>query len=169
MTREAPVLHMICGMVASGKSTLATQLAEAEASGIVILSEDIWLGALYGDQMATLNDYVHASSTLRGVIGPHVVGLLRAGVSVVLDFAANTVQQRRWMRNMLEQSGANHRMHVLCVPDEICRARLHNRNQLGGHPFTVSDTQFDVILQHFVPPGVDEGFDVEYHGSEAEF
>jgi hypothetical protein len=92
MSDGKPVLHLLCGKIASGKSTLAGQLAEE--LGTVLISEDRWLDGLYGDQMETLRDYVRFAGKLRAMMGPHVAGLLRAGISVVLDFPANTVETR---------------------------------------------------------------------------
>ncbi len=93
----------------------------------------------------------------------HVAGLLRAGVSVVLDFPANTVASRRWMRSIFEAAGAAHRLHFLDVPDEVCRQRLRARNASGTHPFETTDEQFELISSHFAAPSPEEGFDVERH------
>ena len=48
-------LHLLCGKIASGKSTLAARLG-AEP-GCIILSEDQWLAALYPDQLHSVADY----------------------------------------------------------------------------------------------------------------
>ena len=60
----------------------------SHASALVLIAEDAWLGALYADQMASGADYLRCSARLRGIMGPHVAGLLEAGVSVALDFPA---------------------------------------------------------------------------------
>ena len=78
------------GKIASGKSTLAKSLA-AEQSAI-LLSEDQWLSRLYPDQIKSITDYVRRARQIREVVGPLVTDLLRAGVTVVLDFPANTPQ-----------------------------------------------------------------------------
>lgn len=96
MPNASPTLHLLCGKIASGKSTLAAKLSNE--SGTVLIVEDEWLGALFADQMSTGADYLHHSSKLRTVIAPHVSAVLRAGVSVVLDFVASTLAQRRWMQ-----------------------------------------------------------------------
>lgn len=155
MTTPA-TLHMICGKVAAGKSTLAARLADAPNT--VRLSEDDWLGPLFGDQIKTPADYVTAAGKLRRVIGPHIANLLNTGLSVVLDFPANTVETRVWMRSILDQTDANHQMHVLAPSDEVCLARLHARNASGTHPFQVTDEQFHQISKHFAPPTAAEGF-----------
>lgn len=156
-----PVLHMVCGKIAAGKSTLTAQLAAAPAT--VLVSEDFWLSRLYGDEMRTVADYVRCSGKLREAMGPHLAALLRAGVSVVLDFPANTVASRAWMRSVFEQAAADHRMHVLDVPDEVCRARLRQRNAAGAHDFAATDAEFDLITSRFVAPTPEEGFDLEIH------
>ena len=155
---DHPTLHMLCGKIASGKSTLALALSEAERN--VLISEDSWLGDLYGDQMSTIQDYVRHSAKLRKVVGPHVVALLNAGVSVVLDFPANTRETRQWMRGLINLTGAPHQLHVLTTPDEVCLARLRARNAGGEHPFVVTEDQFRIISKHFVAPSPDEEFNI---------
>ena len=159
MAAALPMLHMLCGKIASGKSTLAAELGRD--SQTVIIAEDDWLNTLYGDQMSTIPDFVRCSAQLRQVIGPHVASLLNAGVSVVLDFQANTVEARNWMRGILDQTGASHRLYVLEVPDHLCLARLHARNAQNDHPFAATEEQFRQISRHFVAPSPNEGFTIE--------
>lgn len=156
------VLHLVCGKAAAGKSTLAAALGAPP--GTVVIAEDVWLSGLFGDQMATLADYVRCADKLRGVLGPHVITLLRAGVSVVLDFPANTIETRAWMRGLAEEAEVTAELHVLDVPDAVCKARLRARNASGTHPFTVSDEQFDRLARHFVAPTPEEGFVILRHG-----
>ncbi|MEQ9693197.1 ATP-binding protein [Shimia sp. SDUM112013] len=157
-------LHILVGHVASGKSTLARRLAEPPAT--VVIAEDDWLSTLYGPEMQTLNDYVTYSARLRERMTVHVVDLLRAGLSVVLDFGANTLESRAWLHDVLKDSGCDHVLHYLDVPTETCRARLHRRNAEGRHPFKVSDAQFDRITAHFVPPKAEEGFNITVYHSD---
>jgi len=57
MKHSSPaVLHLLCGKIASGKSTLARQLAEAHGS--VLISEDQWLAGLYPEQIHSIADYL---------------------------------------------------------------------------------------------------------------
>ncbi|MEO0753053.1 MAG: ATP-binding protein [Pseudomonadota bacterium] len=154
---------MICGKIAAGKSTLAASLAEDDATVLLVL--DDWLGALFGDQMQTGADFVRFAAKLDGVMGPHIVALLKAGISVVLDFPANTVAQRAQMRELFEAAGAAHALHVLDVPDEVCLARLHARNASGTHPFAVTQAQFHRFTQHLVLPSETEGFTLVRHSA----
>ena len=160
--RGRATLHMICGKIAAGKSTLAARLATRP--GTIRVIEDAWLACLYKDEQKTLEDYVRNSRRLREAMGDHVVALLEAGLSVVLDFPANTPASRQWMRSLFERAGADHRLHFLDVPDEVCKARLRARNAAGTHAFNASDAEFDLFTSYFVPPSADEGFEVAFEG-----
>lgn len=157
---------MLCGKIAAGKSSLAARLAEASLT--VIVSEDQWLFRLFGSEMKEVADYVRLSARLRAAMAPHLVALLKAGMSVVLDYPANTLANRAWMRSIFEAAGAAHQLHWLDVPDEICRARLHARNAGGAHEFAANDEQFDLITSYFVPPTAEEGFNIVVHRPEAD-
>ena len=161
MLSERPTLHMLCGKIASGKSTMAARFGATP--GTVLIAEDAWLDALFAEELHSLNDYVRCSSKLRRVIGPHVVALLDAGVSVALDFPANTVAQRAWMREILAGTQAAHQLHVFDVSDEVCLARLRARNAAGDHPFAVTEAQFHQFSSHFAVPTAEEGFDLVVH------
>jgi predicted kinase len=152
------MLHMLCGKIAAGKSTLARQLASQPLT--VLIREDDWTSRLYKDELRTLEDYIRYSRRLREAMGGHVEALLKAGVSVVLDFPANTVASRQWMRDIFEHAGVAHRLHYLDVPDDVCRARLRQRNADGTHEFVVSDAEFDQFTSYFVPPSKEERFEV---------
>jgi predicted kinase len=158
---KGPTLHLLCGKVASGKSTLARRLASGCNS--VILSEDALLSGLYPEELKSLADFVRFSARLRQTIAPHIVELLRGGSSVVLDFHANTRNSRLWMRDLIEKAGCQHELHFLDVPDNVCKQRLKLRNASGEHEFAVTEAEFDRISRHFHPPSAEEGFNLKIH------
>ena len=149
-------LHLFCGKIAAGKSTRAARLAEAP--GTVLLGEDHFLSTLYPGEIVEIEHYRDRSTRLERALGSHIASLLVAGVNVVLDFQANTRRRRAWMKDILRASNADHVLHLLDVPDEICKARLRERNAEGSHAYRTSDEQYDRITSHFEPPGDDEGF-----------
>lgn len=154
-------LHLLCGKIAAGKSTLARRLAQAPAS--ILISEDDWLSRLYPNEIHAIEDYVRCAGRLKAAMAGHIEALLVAGISVVLDFPANTVSSRRWARDILDRTGAIHQLHFLDVADDTCRTRLHARNAAAGHPFRTSDAEFDQITSHFVAPLEEEGFNIVRH------
>jgi len=164
MPKPTPTLRLLCGKIASGKSTLASKLAEAEFT--VLISQDDWLSALFSDQMTTGADYLRCSEKLESIMGLHITSLLNAGTSVVLDFPANTVAQRAWMRRIIETTGAAHELHLLEVPDDICLSRLRERNAQGDHAFATTQEQFHQFSKHFVAPAQNEGFLIVTHSEK---
>lgn len=156
-----PTLHLLCGRIAAGKSTLARQLAARPAT--LLISEDHWTSHLFADELRTVEDYARLSARLRAAMGPHVVDILRQGLSVVLDFPANTIRIRTWMRGLITEAAVAHELHLLDVPDAVCRQRLGERNARGEHPFQVSESEFDLFSRYFVSPGPDEGFTIVVH------
>ncbi|EJZ57984.1 kinase [Pseudomonas fluorescens R124] len=158
---RAPTLHLMCGKIASGKSTLAQSLAEQH--GALVLSEDQWLSRLYPEQIKSVADYIRCARQIRGVLGPLVIDVLAAGVSVVLDFPANTVADRQWLRGLADTAKVPHCLHYLAVDDDTCRARLHARNALAEHEFAASDEEFDLISSYFQVPESGEELEIVMH------
>ena len=156
-----PTLHLLCGKIGAGKSTLARQLAEEEKT--VLISEDVWLAKLYPDAIREVADYVRCAGLLKNLLAEHVIALLGAGLSVVLDLPANTVASRQWAKSIATQAAVAHTLHWLEVPDQVCKQRLHLRNQSGSHPFIVDDATFERISEYFVPPRDDEELNVLRH------
>ena len=156
-----PTLYLFCGKIGAGKSTLARQLAARPST--ILISEDHWTSTLFTDQLKTIEDYARLSARLRAAMAPHIADILRLGLSVVLDFPANTVRQRAWKQSLIAEAKVAHELHHLDVPDAICKQRLRQRNAGGEHQFQVSDAEYDQFTAHFVPPGPDEGFNVIVH------
>jgi len=154
-------LYLLSGKIAAGKSTLARRLAERPAT--LLVSEDHWSSHLFLDELQSIDDYARLSARLRAAMAPHIVDILSLGLSVVLDFPANTVAYRSWMRSIFEDAGVAHELHLLDVPDCVCKERLQRRNASGEHPFQPSDADFDLFTSYFVRPGPDEGFNVIVH------
>ncbi|MBK5554206.1 MULTISPECIES: AAA family ATPase [unclassified Pseudomonas] len=157
----ATTLHLMCGKIASGKSTLAKALADQHAA--ILLSEDRWLSQLYPQEIHSVTDYVRYALRVREVLGPLVVDMLTAGVCVVLDFPANTVANREWLRTLAERAQAQHCLHYLDVDDDTCRARLRVRNATGDHDFAATDAEFDLITSYFKVPEAQEGLAIVVH------
>jgi predicted kinase len=154
-------LHLICGRIAAGKSTLSRQLAARPAT--LLITMDDWMSILYPTENRTIEDFAILSARLRAAMGPHIVAILRQDLSVVLDFPANTVKWRGWMRSLFTEAGVAHELHVLDVPDAVCKERLKGRNASGEHPYQIDEATYDQFMSYFVPPAPDEDFNVVVH------
>jgi predicted kinase len=158
---DVPTLYLLCGKIAAGKSTLARRLAARPAT--LLISEDHWTSSLFSGELKTIEDYGRCSARLRAAMAPHLVDILRQGLSVVLDFPANTVSSRNWMRSLIAQADVAHELHLLDIPDTICKQRLRERNAAGKHPFQVTEADYDLFTSYFVPPAPREDFNVVIH------
>jgi len=160
-------LYFICGKIASGKTTLARQLAAQH--GAAIICEDEWLVRLEA-KIESFDDFVIQARRLRAAVTPHVAQLLRLGVSVVLDCPANTPNDRAWLRSLFEAAQAHHELHVIDAPDDLCRTRLRSRNESkpeGLYWGYVPEAIFDPVTRLLVPPAETEGFNVIRHEARA--
>lgn len=164
MNPDSPTLHLLCGKIAAGKSTLARLLAESTAT--ILIVQDSWMAQLFPGEIRTLDDYVRCSRRLRSAIDSHVIDLLRSKLSVVLDFPANTPDSRAWMLGLANAAQCGHCLHWLDVPDDICKARLRERNRKGTHDYAPTEADFELFTRYFVPPSADEGLTTLIHGPD---
>lgn len=54
----------------------------------------------------------------------HIIELLKKENSVVLDFSANTINQREWFKKIIEEANVEHEMFYVKRSDEICKNQL---------------------------------------------
>lgn len=156
---EKTTLHLFCGKMAAGKSTLAKKLAK-QCNAILIVEDD-WLPILYTEEIADIASYVKYSARLKEMLSDHIQSILAHGISVVLDFPGNTKEQRNWLRNLFHDKRISHILHHVDVSDEVCKLQLkkRSRNRPEGSVFT-SDADFDAITKYFQPPSKNEGFNI---------
>ncbi len=155
-------LIFFCGKMAAGKSTLAREIARREDA--ILLVQDELLSQLFPIEIVDIPSHVKYSSRLNDAIAAHICSLLSKGISVVLDFPGNTRKQRAWFRELFESAIAEHELHYVDVPDELCKRQLKARseNLAEGSAFT-SDAEFDAITQYFQAPLANENFNVIHH------
>jgi predicted kinase len=156
-------LLFLCGRMAAGKSTLARQLASDARAALLV--EDDFLARLFPDQVVDLAAYVMYSGRIREVLAPHICSLLSLGLSVVLDFPANSRRQRAWFRRLIDDSGAEHELHFVDVPDEVCLRQLKLRSAGIAEERWTSEAEFHLVNAYFEPPTADEGFHIVRHGN----
>jgi predicted kinase len=155
-------LYLLCGKIASGKSTLAARLADRPAT--ILVSQDRLMAKLYPDEIRTIEDYAKIAPRLRDAMGEHLASVLREGVSIVLDWPANTVRVRSWMRAIFEDAGADHELHVLKATESERRVRLSARNASGDHEYIVDAEMLETFDRYFEEPTGAEAFSIVRHG-----
>ncbi len=148
--------------MAAGKSTLARTLAVREHA--VLLVQDDFLHALFPGEITDISEFVKYSSRLQNALTPLVCAFLSKGISVVLDFPANTKMQRAWFRELIGRAHVEHELHFVDASDALCKSQLRQRSAgLPPGALWTRDADFDAITAYFQPPSEDEHFHVVRH------
>jgi hypothetical protein len=129
------------------------------------MAEAVLLRHLYPSEIVDLQSYVRYSSRLKNALSEHICGMAKHGLSVVLDFPANTAGQRAWLHELVELSGAMHELHFVDIPDETCKKQLRARNASSSGDPLQDEATFDLLSSYFVAPQPDEGFTIVHHES----
>src|SRR5262245_15216280 len=119
-------LIFVCGKMAAGKSTLAKELAQRDNA--ILLVQDEFLDRLYPGEITDIAGFARCSSRLQHALAPHICALLVKGLSVVLDFPANTRAQRAWFRGILDRVNVAHELHFVDASDALCKGQLRVRS-----------------------------------------
>lgn len=152
-------LTFFCGKMGAGKTTMSRKLAQEQNA--VLLSEDEWLSSLYPNSIKTLDDYIEYSRRLKPKMKQLVQSILLTGTNVVMDFPANTVQQREWLKSIFLESQASHELIYLDQSNEVCLARIAQR-RIAQPERAETDTaeMFEQVTKFFTAPSTSEGFNI---------
>src|SRR5258706_16396285 len=153
---------LLGGKGAAGKSPLARELAGR--GGAIFLVQDVWLSHFFPGEIVVFSPFASFPARLRAALTDPICTLLSRGTSIVLDFPGNTRTQRNWFRLLFECPNADHELHFIDVPDDLCKAQLRERSRhLAERAPWTPDVEFDAITKFFQPPAADEGFNIIRH------
>jgi len=153
-------LVLLSGKMGAGKSTRAKKISQE--CNAVLISEDEWLSTLYPNQIATFDDYLRYSSILKPLIKLHVLNILKTGTNVVMDFPANTINQRRWFKEVISEINAPNKLIYLKVSDDICLKQIERRRvEQPERASFDTESMFNKVTKYFQEPAHDEGFNIQ--------
>jgi predicted kinase len=142
-----PVIWVVCGMIATGKSTVAGKLASLFS--IPCIRSDELRKSLFED----LSDNMAQPGFEKGMYTPEATALvygkmlttaqtdLESGRSVILDATCRNRKERQDLLQLAADTGANIIFVECRCPDREIQKRLKNRE----HQSTISDAR----LEHF--------------------
>jgi predicted kinase len=150
-------VHMICGFVGAGKTTLARSI-ERETGG-VRFSIDEWMITLYGHHMSRA-EFSRREANCKSVIWQLCRRLLSLGIDVILDCGFWKRAERDEYRRLATEAGCRSRLYFLDVPEGELQERLRERNRdLPDGDFPITEEMFEMFKPWFEPPGEDEDFE----------
>lgn len=145
---STPTLHLTVGLPGVGKTTLAREL-ERE-TGALRLTPDEWMAPLFGLQWADFGDKRDVLEGRLIWVGHQV---LRAGMSVVLDFGCWSPEERWALRAIAGNAGAGFELHYLALAeDERRRRSTARRLRSPGDTFEMTDEDHQRFSALFTPP-----------------
>lgn len=108
-------LYLVCGLPGAGKTTRAKSIVES--TGALHLCADEWVIGL-GLSLVDFQSRIR----LQEVLLAHAEKLLRAGVSVVIEFGSWHREERDRIRQVAADAGSRTELHFLDAPvDELVR------------------------------------------------
>jgi len=157
---QVGTLILFSGKMGAGKSTLSKQVSQERNA--VLISEDEWLSRLYPDQITSFDDYLHYSAILKPLLRLHVLELLKTGTTVVMDFPANTVKQRKWFKELITEVDAPNELIYLNVSDDICLRQIEKRRtEQPERALFDTESMFVEVTRYFQEPDPGEGFNLQ--------
>ncbi len=149
-------VYLICGKLCCGKSTYAKTLLAAHKA--VVLSADEIMLAVFGLYAGEKHDEYAAN--VRAYLFGKSLELIRADVSVVLDWGFWTKAGRDEAKAFYRSRGIECQLHYLDIGDEVWRARISQRNRsvMAGETtaYIVDSALAAKFAARFEPPSKEE-------------
>jgi predicted kinase len=147
-----PTLHLTVGLPGVGKTTLARELEQA--NGALRLTPDEWMAPLFGLRWA---DFGGKRDVLEGRLIWVGHQVLRAGVSVILDFGCWSPEERYALRAIANLAGADFELHYLTLSEDERRQRADARwRESPEEVFEMAIEDHERFRALFTPPTPDQ-------------
>ena len=145
-------VYLICGVICSGKSTLAKRLSEQHRA--IVLSCDELTKAL-GDDLGDRHDAIAARIHL--YLQHKAVELCRLGMNVILEWGFWRAADRKEMSRFLSDCGVPFEWHYMDVSGNQLARSIASRNaHPGPSDYIVDQGLLDKCLAAFEPPEAGE-------------
>ena len=147
-----PVVYLLCGLTASGKTTYARRL---EAEGCVRLSIDEVVHARHGryDVNYPASAYPRYYEEAVVELDRRLVDLLEAKRSVVFDHGLWQRSNRDRYKALVEAHGGRSELLYFKAEPSVLRGRLAQRNmESGANALSVSDEMLEDFIARFDEP-----------------
>lgn len=137
------ILHLICGLPGSGKTTLAKSIAAS--NGAIRLCPDEWIKDIWNEKYETEgNQFRDQIEQLQWKIGKEI---LRNSIDVIIEWGTWGRNEREKLRDEAKAVGAKVKFYYLEVPREILKERILKRNQeINSYEFYIHETEIENFL-----------------------
>ena len=120
-----PIVHLLCGLPGSGKTTFAIHLAATRPA--IRFTLDAWMRQLY-DYTFDMPDYGHYVPRCQEVIWQTGQAILALGHDIVLDWSLWSRGRRQMWTSRVIAAGFQYHLYYINVPLSVVQVRLRTRN-----------------------------------------
>ncbi len=160
MVRQ-PEVHLLCGMVGAGKTTLARQIAERHNG--VRFTLDEWMRRLHGGLRYDDPAYVAALAACQGLIWDTAQQVLASGHDVVLDWNQWSCARRAEWASVARAVGALPIVHFLDVSVDLAVERAVGRADSDPFSHELDEAAVRHLGALFEAPTQAEGIEIVMH------
>lgn len=156
---SSPLVHLICGPTAAGKSTYANALKNK--TGAILFSIDDWMTSLFAPDLKNPMDWQWISERVLRCENRMLLtacSLAEAGVSSILEISLQRAEKRAEVATTIRESGSILQTHFLDVDATQRWKRVEQRNSDKGDTFSLEVTRgmFDFFEDMWEPPSETE-------------
>ena len=140
---KRPILHLICGLPGSGKTTLAKNISAS--SGAYRFSPDEWIKDIWKDKSEVEgNQFRDQIEQLQWGIAIH---MLQNSMDVIIEWGTWGRSEREKIRDEAWSAGASVKFYFLNISRELLKERILERNRgIGQHEFYIPEEEIEVFL-----------------------
>lgn len=149
-----PMLYLIHGFIASGKTTYAKKLGAK--TGAMRFTLDEWMVHFYGVN-PPVEKFAEYEENIKAMIWIMAEKFLQNGISVILDYGFWKRSDRDDYRTRAKALDVSCELHVLLLDDTTALTRLKSRtNEIPDGELFIDENAYQTLKQKFEPLGEDE-------------
>jgi predicted kinase len=140
---KSPILHLICGLPGSGKTTLAKSITES--TGALRFSPDEWIKDIWNDKAETEgNQFRDQIEQLQWKTAKY---MLQHSIDVIIEWGTWGRTEREKLRDEAKAVGAKVKFYHLNISRELLKERVLKRNQnINQHEFYIPEKDIETFL-----------------------
>ncbi|MFL5787799.1 MAG: AAA family ATPase [Flavisolibacter sp.] len=140
-----PILHLICGLPGSGKTTVAKSIEST--TGAIRFCPDEWIKDIWKDKAEKEgNEYRDQLEQLQWKIGKQ---LLQNSIDIIIEWGTWGKSEREKLRDEAKALNAYVYFYYLNIPGEILKKRILNRNKNNDpREFYIEENEIDNFIDN---------------------